>query len=178
MTEIDDLSASLGRHYVLATDGGCEPNPGVGGWACVKQLRNGPTVLLETTLTGNHPSTTNNAMELAAATEGLRSIKERALPVLVLTDSGYVRSGILHYMPRWLENGWRNGTGKPVANRKLWEELVCAAGGLDVRWHWVRGHSGNPLNERADKAATAARRRTARDPSRPSQAFLDHGFTL
>ena len=135
------------------TDGGCKPNPGPGGWAAV--LRYGGH---ERELSGADPATTNNRMELTAATEALSSLK-RPCRVVLHTDSEYVRNGITRWHQGWVRRRWRNAAGDPVANMDLWQRLLAAAAAHEVDWRWVRGHAGDPMNERADRLATAARDR-------------------
>lgn len=135
------------------TDGGCKPNPGPGGWGAV--LRHGATVK---ELSGNDPATTNNRMELTAAIEALKALK-RPCRVALHTDSEYVRNGISRWITGWVRNNWRNSAKEPVANMALWQALLAAAKPHQVEWHWVRGHSGNAMNERADQLATEARQR-------------------
>lgn len=137
------------------TDGGCKPNPGPGGWAAI--LRFGAT---EKELSGGDPATTNNRMELTAACEALEALK-RPCRVALHTDSEYVRNGISRWIHGWVRNNWRNAAKDPVANMQLWQRLLAATQQHEVEWHWVRGHSGDPMNERADKLATAARERAA-----------------
>ena len=141
----------------ITTDGSCLGNPGPGGWACI--LRCGQH---ERVLQGGVADTTNNRMELIAAIEGLRALK-RASQVTVLTDSEYVRRGITEFLPRWKANGWRASTGKPVVNRDLWEELEELASYHEVTWIHVRGHSGQPNQERCDSLAVTAARSAKRD---------------
>ena len=135
------------------TDGGCKPNPGPGGWAAV--LRYGGH---ERELSGADPATTNNRMELTAAAEALSSLK-RPCRVVLHTDSEYVRNGITRWHQGWVRRRWRNAAGDPVANMDLWQRLLAAAAAHEVDWRWVRGHAGDPMNERADRLATAARDR-------------------
>ncbi len=137
------------------TDGGCKPNPGPGGWAAI--LRFGAT---EKELSGGDPATTNNRMELTAACEALEALK-RPCRVALHTDSEYVRNGISRWIHGWVRNNWRNAAKDPVANMQLWQRLLEATKRHEVEWHWVRGHSGDPMNERADRLATAARERAA-----------------
>lgn len=132
------------------TDGACRGNPGPGGWGAVLRY-NGH----EKRLSGGEPGTTNNRMELMAAIRALESLK-RPCRVHLTTDSNYVRQGITEWMPRWRRNGWRTAARKPVANADLWQRLARAAEPHQVRWSWVRGHSGHPENELADRLATAA----------------------
>jgi ribonuclease HI len=134
----------------IFTDGACRGNPGPGGWAALLRYRD-----RERLLSGAEAQTTNNRMELRAAIEGLAALKRRSKVVLT-TDSQYVRNGIEHWLPGWKRKGWRTASRKPVKNRDLWEALDALAQGHDVEWHWVRGHSGHPENERADEAANEA----------------------
>jgi ribonuclease HI len=129
------------------TDGACRGNPGPGGWGVV--LRFG-THLKERS--GGEPDTTNNRMELKAAIEALAALKEPCT-VALYTDSVYVRSGITEWLPAWRARGWRTAAKKPVKNQDLWQALAAEAERHDVSWHWVKGHSGHPENERADELA-------------------------
>lgn len=132
----------------IFTDGACVPNPGPGGWGAV--LRYGTH---ERELHGGEPATTtNNRMELTAAIRALECLTRRSV-VHLHTDSTYVRNGITQWLPRWRSRGWRTATGEPVRNDDLWRELDAAVGRHDVSWFWVRGHSGHPENERADRLA-------------------------
>ncbi|HET7607716.1 MAG TPA: ribonuclease HI [Gammaproteobacteria bacterium] len=129
------------------TDGACRGNPGPGGWGVV--LRSGHRVK---ELFGGDPATTNNRMELRAAIEALAALKQPC-KVDLYTDSVYVRSGITEWLPAWRARGWRTADKKPVKNQDLWEALAALAAKHDVTWHWVKGHSGHPENERADELA-------------------------
>ena len=135
------------------TDGGCKPNPGPGGWAAI--LRYGGT---ERELSGADSATTNNRMELTAAISALEALK-RPCRVVLHTDSEYVRNGVTRWVTGWVRNNWRNAARDPVANLELWQRLLAAAKPHQVEWKWVRGHSGDAMNERADRLATAARMR-------------------
>lgn len=134
----------------IFTDGACRGNPGPGGWAAL--LRYGRH---EKVLSGADPQTTNNRMELLAAIEALASLK-RPSRVVLTTDSQYLRQGVQQWMARWKRNGWRTSQKTPVKNRDLWERLDELAELHDVDWHWVRGHSGHPENERVDMEANKA----------------------
>ncbi len=136
----------------IYTDGACSPNPGVGGWAAVL-LKNGR---LYQELSGREEETTNNRMELAAALHGLLSLKEPHR-VLVITDSTYVKNGICSWVSAWKRRGWLTAARQPVKNRDLWEQLDQVIRDHRVEWQWVRGHSEDPWNERADALAVAAR---------------------
>ncbi len=148
-----------GKPEVLVwTDGACSGNPGPGGWAVL--LRSGDR---ERELSGGEALTTNNRMELRAAIEALRALRRPARVVLT-TDSEYVRLGITEWLPTWRARGWRTASGSAVRNRELWEELHRALEPHDVQWRWVRGHAGDPENERVDALARAACRDAAARP--------------
>jgi ribonuclease HI len=146
------------------TDGACSGNPGPGGWGAV--LRYGER---EKELKGGEALTTNNRMELTAAIEALESLT-RPCVVSLHTDSQYVRGGITGWLDGWKRNGWRTSERKPVKNEDLWRRLDAAAAKHDVDWLWVRGHAGDPDNERADVLAREgmapylARTASARNP--------------
>ena len=125
-------------------------NPGPGGWAAILQWQDN-----ERELTGSEPDTTNNRMELMAAIMGLNAVT-RPMLVDLHTDSRYVMNGVKDWMPRWKANGWKTAAKKPVANQDLWQQLDEAVTRHQVRWHWVKGHAGNPLNERCDVLARSA----------------------
>jgi ribonuclease HI len=131
----------------IYTDGACSGNPGPGGWGAI--LRYNAT---ERELSGGEPNTTNNRMELMAA---IRALEALTRPVIarVHTDSTYVKDGITKWIDQWKARGWRTAAKKPVKNVDLWQRLDAAAAGHDVSWHWVRGHTGHPENERADELA-------------------------
>ena len=135
------------REAVIYTDGACSGNPGPGGWGVV--LRYGEAVK---ELHGGDPATTNNRMELLAAITALESLS-RPVPVQLYTDSKYVLDGITKWLPGWQRNGWQTAAKKPVKNVDLWKRLVEAMERHQVTWHWVKGHSGDPGNERADELA-------------------------
>ena len=134
-------------HVQIYTDGACRGNPGPGGWGVL--LRSGEH---EKELWGGEVLTTNNRMELTAAIEGLRRLK-RPCVVDLYTDSQYVRRGITEWLANWKRKGWRNASKKPVKNQDLWRALDEETARHEVRWHWVKGHSGHPENERADELA-------------------------
>ena len=134
----------------IFTDGACRGNPGIGGWGVLIIWESSQTELL-----GAEPATTNNRMELKAAIEGLEAVGP-SQPVAVYTDSQYVRNGITGWVTKWKRNGWRTASRKAVKNRDLWEALDNARQARPVSWHWVRGHSGHPQNERADALANRA----------------------
>jgi ribonuclease HI len=132
---------------IVYCDGACSGNPGPGSWAAVLIYKD-----KERELTGYDPATTNNRMELMAAIGSLEALK-RSCAVVVHSDSQYVCKGISEWMPNWVRRGWKTAAGAPVVNRDLWERLVAQAARHQVRWQWVRGHAGNPLNERVDALA-------------------------
>jgi ribonuclease HI len=138
------------------TDGGCKPNPGPGGWAAI--LRFGT---VEKELSGAEPTTTNNRMELTAAAEALEALT-RPCTVALHTDSEYLRNGITRWTTGWVRKNWRNAAGDPVANIDLWQRILAAAQRHEIDWRWVRGHSGDIMNERADVLATEARTKLGR----------------
>lgn len=155
------MTAATDRPTVtIHTDGGCDPNPGPGGWAAV--LTSGGQ---RHELSGREARTTNNRMELTAAIKALGSLK-RPCRVEVYTDSQYLRRGISSWVAGWQRNGWRTRSGSPVENQDLWQALLEQAARHEVTWHWVRGHQGDPLNERADELATLAQRGTSAPPAR------------
>lgn len=133
----------------IFTDGACSGNPGPGGWGAI--LRYGD---VEKELAGGEPQTTNNRMELMAAIMGLEALK-RPCNVRLYTDSRYLRDGITQWLPGWKARGWRTAAKAPVKNLDLWQRLQQATEAHQIEWHWVRGHSGHPENERADALARA-----------------------
>jgi ribonuclease HI len=132
---------------VMYTDGACKGNPGRGGWGA--WLRSGDT---ERELFGGDPVTTNNRMELTAVIEGLGALKRRCR-VELYVDSTYVRDGINSWIHNWKKRGWKTAANKPVKNEDLWRALDAAVAKHEVHWHWVKGHSGDEGNEKADELA-------------------------
>ena len=135
------------KQVEIHTDGACLGNPGPGGWAAL--LRHGGT---ERELVGGEADTTNNRMELMAAIAALEALKAPC-EVTLHTDSQYVKKGIGEWLPNWIRRGWKTAGGDPVKNRDLWERLSAANTRHQVQWRWVRGHTGDPGNERADALA-------------------------
>ncbi len=156
MVSTDDDTAAIAIH----TDGACLGNPGPGGWAAL--LRTGRH---ERELVGAEPDTTNNRMELMAAIAALEALK-RPAAVTLFTDSRYVMDGITKWIHGWRRNGWRTAERKPVKNAELWQRLDSARLAHQVEWRWVKGHSGDPLNERVDQLARAAALAVARAGSK------------
>ena len=136
---------------IIYTDGGCDPNPGPGGWGALILRGN-----KQQELSGCHPDSTNNRMELTAAINALRSLSESSV-VTLYTDSQYVQKGIEEWMPKWLAKNWRGSNG-PVANQDLWKELLSASKSHSITWRWIRGHTGNLHNERVDWLSKEARK--------------------
>ena len=132
---------------VIYTDGGCVPNPGIGGWGAV--LRHG-TKYKE--LSGGEIESTNNRMELMAAIESLDALK-RPCRIRLVTDSQYVKNGVTQWMPGWKARGWKRKTGA-IKNLELWKLLDEAVQRHDIQWDWVKGHSGVEDNERCDVLAS------------------------
>ena len=132
------------------TDGACLGNPGPGGWAALLRYRG-----KERELSGGEALTTNNRMELMAAIVALETFSE-ACGITLHTDSQYVRQGITEWLPGWVRRGWKTSGGDPVKNRDLWERLHAACARHRIDWRWVKGHSGDPYNERVDQLARAA----------------------
>ena len=143
MTRAIDPATQVEIH----TDGACLGNPGPGGWAALLRFRG-----RERELAGGEPLTTNNRMELMAAIVALETLST-ACDVVLTTDSQYVRQGITLWMPNWLRRNWRTAGGDAVKNRDLWERLHAACARHRIDWRWVKGHSGDPDNERVDQLA-------------------------
>lgn len=132
------------------TDGACLGNPGPGGWGAL--LRYGAK---ERELSGGEPDTTNNRMELMAAIAALEALTEPC-QVALHTDSRYVQQGISEWLPNWVRRGWKTAAGAPVKNQDLWQRLHAAAARHRIEWKWVKGHNGDPDNERVDTLAREA----------------------
>ncbi|ABQ14019.1 ribonuclease HI [Dichelobacter nodosus] len=134
----------------IFVDGACKGNPGIGGWGVLMRYGQHEKVLM-----GAQWHTTNNRMELTAAIEALKAIK-RPCPILISTDSVYVKNGITHWLPVWKKNNWRNASKKPIKNIELWQALDQLNQRYEIEWRWVKGHAGNPGNEIADELANRA----------------------
>lgn len=134
----------------LYTDGACRGNPGPGGWGVLLRYRG-----VEKTLSGAEDHTTNNRMEIMAAIQGLKALKRPSI-VAIYTDSEYLRKGITEWIKGWQAKNWKNAAGKPVKNQDLWQALLEVEEPHQIEWHWVKGHSGHPENDRADELATTA----------------------
>jgi ribonuclease HI len=134
---------------IIYTDGGCIPNPGRGGWAALIRSDSGDVEIF-----GMEAETTNNRMELTAAIKALESLSPGS-QVQIFTDSEYVKRGITEWLPNWRKKGWKRKSGV-LANQDLWMKLDLLTQKIPVEWHWVRGHSGNALNERVDQLVRKA----------------------
>ena len=134
----------------IYTDGACKGNPGIGGWGALLCYGAHQKIL-----NGAKAMTTNNRMELTAAIEALRAVK-RACPIVIHTDSSYLKNGITQWLAGWKRNGWKTADKKPVKNIELWQALDALVSQHQVEWRWVKGHSGHPGNEMADRLANDA----------------------
>ncbi len=137
----------MSKHVEIFTDGACRGNPGPGGWGALLRYDGH-----ERELWGGEPETTNNRMELTAAIRALETLT-RPCDVVLTTDSEYVRKGITEWIGNWKRRGWKTAGRQPVKNVDLWQRLDAAIARHQVSWHWVKGHSGHPENERADGLA-------------------------
>ena len=135
------------KQVEVHTDGACLGNPGPGGYAALLRYKG-----VEREVVGGEALTTNNRMELMAAISGLESLNE-ACAIVLFTDSQYVKQGINDWMPNWVRRNWKTAAGDPVKNRDLWERLHAAVQRHAIDWRWVKGHSGDPDNERVDQLA-------------------------
>ena len=135
------------KRVVIYTDGACSGNPGPGGWGAL--LRSGKH---EREILGGESETTNNRMEITAAIEALEALKFPC-DVILYTDSNYLKQGIMSWIDNWKKKGWGTAAGKPVKNKDLWMKLDQARLDHEVTWKWVKGHAGDPGNERADEIA-------------------------
>lgn len=142
---------------IIYTDGACSGNPGPGGWGALLKWGEHSRELF-----GGEAETTNNRMELTAAIRALETLK-RPCRVDLYTDSQYVRGGITEWISGWLRNGWKTSNKKPVKNADLWQQLEDARHRHDISWHWVKGHAGDPGNEKADELA-----RRGMEPYKPA----------
>ena len=138
------------KRVEIFTDGACKGNPGPGGWGAVLRAEG-----REKEISGHDPATTNNRMELLAVIRALGALKAPC-HVSLHTDSRYVIDGITKWIHGWQKNGWKTAAKKPVLNADLWQDLLAATRSHRIDWHWVKGHSGHPENERADALASAA----------------------
>jgi ribonuclease HI len=135
------------KKIIIYTDGACSGNPGIGGWGALLIYGEHQKEIF-----GGEGETTNNRMELTAAICALQSLKTPCI-AQIHTDSAYLKNGITQWIKNWKANGWRTADKKPVKNIDLWQQLDQAIAPHKVEWHWVKGHSGNPGNEKADELA-------------------------
>lgn len=133
------------QELIIYTDGACKGNPGIGGWGAILMYGNAKKEIY-----GREEHTTNNRMELMAVIEALKSLK-RDCKIQIFTDSQYVQKGMLEWIDGWKKKNWKN-----VKNPDLWQELDQLASNHEISWNWVRGHSGDKYNERADELANLA----------------------
>ena len=140
------MNKKLKNPVVIYTDGSCDPNPGPGGWAAliIKEKENN-------LIKGSERYSTNNRMELTAALKGLKEVGESE-EIILYTDSQYLQKGVKEWITNWEARGWRRKGGK-LANVDLWKEIAQEIDKRQITWRWVRGHAGNPFNERVDRAA-------------------------
>jgi ribonuclease HI len=134
----------------LITDGACSGNPGPGGWAAILRFNEHKKELW-----GSEPHTTNNRMEIMAALEGLRALRE-GCEVEVVTDSQYLKNGITNWIHGWKRKGWMTAAKKPVVNQDLWQALDNEAARHKTTWTWTKGHANHEDNNRCDELATRA----------------------
>lgn len=145
------------KTVTIYTDGACDPNPGIGGWAAI--LLYGDT---RKEITGGERESTNNRMELTAVIEALKLLKEPCV-VTLITDSEYVKNAFTQgWLDNWQKRNWRTSDKKPVKNKDLWELLLAATHQHEIHWKWVRGHANDELNNRCDELAVMARQKIAR----------------
>jgi ribonuclease HI len=134
----------------IFTDGACRGNPGPGGWAALLRYKNHIKEIM-----GAEAETTNNRMELLAAIRGIQAVQKK-IPILLYTDSEYLKKGMMEWLGEWKQNQWRTANKKEVKNKDLWQILDLLAQEHTIAWHWVRGHAGHVENERVDALARQA----------------------
>lgn len=138
------------KHIKIYTDGACRGNPGPGGWAALLRWGEHEKIIM-----GAEDHTTNNRMELLAAISGIAAVKQNCI-IDLYTDSQYVQRGVTEWLKGWEKNGWKKGDRKPVKNADLWQRLLVEMSEHEIKWHWVRGHSGHVENELVDQMANQA----------------------
>ncbi len=143
---------------IIYTDGACDPNPGIGGWAAILIH---PGTGTKTEISGGEKESTNNRMELTAVIEALSRLKEPC-EVTLITDSEYVKNAFTQkWLDGWQKKGWKTASRQPVKNQDLWQKLLVLTAQHQILWKWVRGHHVDELNNRCDELAVAARRKIA-----------------
>ena len=140
----------MNNRIYIYTDGACKGNPGPGGWGALLKYNEH-----QKEINGFCLETTNNIMELTAVIEALLIIKKKS-DITIITDSNYVKDGITKWISNWKKRGWKTSNKKPVKNKALWEKLDTLTSNHNIKWEWVRGHTGNPGNEKADQLANDA----------------------
>jgi ribonuclease HI len=149
------MSAAIRKHVIIYTDGACDPNPGVGGWAAVLMLEGKPETRRD--FSGAERESTNNRMELTAVIEALRQLKEPCR-VTLFTDSEYVKNAFTErWLEGWIKRGWKTSSRQTVKNQDLWQTLLELTGQHQIEWKWIRGHHLDPINNEVDRMAVDAR---------------------
>lgn len=152
-----EQQAAAKKQVTIYTDGACDPNPGIGGWAAILLFGDA-----KKEITGGERDSTNNRMEMTAVIEALKQLKEPCA-ITLITDSEYVKNAFTQgWLQNWLKRGWKTASKQPVKNKDLWEELVKQTDLHQVEWKWVRGHANDELNNRCDELAVMARQKIAR----------------
>lgn len=150
------------KTVIIYTDGACDPNPGVGGWAAMLMVKDRPDIEPKL-ISGGEADTTNNRMELTAAIKGLQLLKSKCT-VILHVDSEYVMNGFTKkWLEGWKKRGWKTADRKPVKNQDLWEQLEAEVNRHDVKWYWVRGHHEDEWNHLVDEKAVEARLKVVAD---------------
>ena len=153
------------KHVQLITDGACSGNPGKGGWACILRFGEHTREIF-----GCEPHTTNNRMEITAAIEGLKRLKETC-SVEIITDSEYLKNGITQWILGWKRNGWKSSEKKPVKNQDLWMALDELVNAHQTKWSWTKGHASHEDNNRCDELAARAAREQISSELGSSKSF-------
>jgi ribonuclease HI len=143
------------KYVEIYTDGACSGNPGPGGWGALLRVQKSDGSWAEKELSGAEKETTNNRMELYAVIAGLTALTETC-QIRLVSDSQYVLKGITEWMAGWQKKNWKNAAGQPVKNQDLWQALLVQSKRHQIKWEWVKGHNGHPLNDRVDELARGA----------------------
>lgn len=156
---MDDTHDNNDDVILIHTDGSCLHPQGPGGWAASIRRMHGSTELKKLVISGHVDPTTNVRMEMTAVIKALSRIKrDEKAPIIVRSDNQMISRGMNEWLPGWVAKGWRKADGKAVLNRDLWEDLLRLSDGLNITWEWVKGHSGDPMNEEVDVLAGEAAR--------------------
>lgn len=155
-----DTQAAADSQILIYTDGACIGNPGQGGWAFVVQRIVNGAVIKEVVQSGAGPTeTTNNRMEMEGVIAALLQLRKgETAAITIRSDSQLVINGMSKWVATWIANGWKNAAKRPVINRDLWEQILELAKGKTITWAWIKGHAGDPLNEKVDGLAEKAAR--------------------